>query len=111
MCHFSDDVTTTCISSTPIDEKPTLSLPDTKKAANWNGSAGPEVDRTGVTLSVRLKVKIYGIWMVGYIGITVTSPRKPWARYTRLQSGPLQSGLCNAQFGVLKSFSGSENIK
>src|SRR5271170_3882798 len=48
----------------------------------WNGSAGPEVDRTGVTLSVRLKVKIYGIWIVGYIGITVTSPRKPWARYT-----------------------------
>src|SRR5271155_6114165 len=48
---------------------------------DWNGSAGPEVDRTGVTLSVRLKVKIYGIWMVGYIGITVTSTRKPWARY------------------------------
>jgi hypothetical protein len=27
---------------------------------------------------VGLKVKIYGIWMVGYIGITVTSPREPW---------------------------------
>src|SRR5271155_5047004 len=56
---------------------------------DWNGSAGPEVDRTGVTLSVRLKVKIYGIWMVGYIGITVTSSRKPWARYTAIaESGP-----------------------
>jgi len=42
------------------------------------GSAGPEVDRTGVTLSVGLKVKIYRIRMVGYIGITVTSPREPW---------------------------------
>jgi len=29
------------------------------------GSAGPEVDRTGVTLSAGLKVKTYGIWVVG----------------------------------------------
>ena len=44
----------------------------------WNGLSRTRSDRTGVTLSVGLKVKIYGIWMVGYIGITVTSPREPW---------------------------------
>src|SRR5277367_1740609 len=72
----------------------------------WNGSAGPEVDRTGVTLSVRLKVKIYGIWMVGYIGITVTSLRKPWACYnipgthkTRLVAAAEK--ICNDGVGIL----------
>src|SRR5271154_536361 len=63
-------------------------------------------DRTGVTLSVRLKVKIYRIWMVGYIGITVTSPRKPWARYTH----PFLRNLPSLeQVHLFKSRSGEYN--